>query len=744
MHGQEQARIRLSVVVITRNQAWNIARLIESVLQHTATLQAREIVVVDSASTDATVAIASAFPIDVIRLSSEQRLTAALGRFVGYQHTSGAYVLFLDGDMELIPGWIERAIDVLEEHPDIAVVAGELHERPLSYRGSGLAHDDPSLNRTSEIYSTLHGGGAALYRRAALAQVGTFDPQLYSDEEPELCLRLRHAGWRVVRMKHAIAYHYSEPRQDIATLLHRRKRNLYLGTGQNIRIHLSDPLLWPYIKERGFGIIPALVLAIVLPIVGSALLKRRWAWLRGMAALGAGMVAADSLRRGSLYASLYGFVQRLIMVDGTLRGMAIAPYRPGEFVPQLEVVRRAEDPTCDLPAEAQSPALPEATAQHTRPRVLVVGPVFRGKQAGGIEMFNQILLTSDLAQRYELLHLDTTRTPMGAGKAGTLALINFYYFFRQLVALSTILVLRRPALMHVPITDRIAFWKEGAFMLLGRLVGVPVLGHVHGSMFKELFKDRPWLIRQAMIRVLRLPNVIIALSEGWRSFMVEHIDPHLPVVIVPNTVDSGIAQLAHRTRQTPPTDGVMVLYMASLHKRKGILEALQAVERVQAVDPSVRFVFAGGIKAESERAEIEQACAALRDNPNVSFPGIVTGDDKIRLFEQASLFILPSYHENFPIAVLEAMAAGLPLVVTPVGALPEVLREGENCLYVQPGDVAGLAERIIRLVTDPQLRAAQGAANVALFRQEYDQPAILAKIEQVYVDLMQYVYRAGG
>lgn len=733
---------KLSVIIITRNQAWNTARLIKSVLEHTASVPSREIVLVDSASTDATVSIASRTPITVIRLDPDQRLTAALGRAVGYAHTTGDYVFFMDGDMELIPGWVDQAIGVMDAHPDIAGIAGELHERPVTYRGSGLSAGDDQYNFTNAIFNTRHGGGAAMYRRSALEQAGGFDPQFYSDEEPELCMRLRSAGFRIVRMKHAIAFHYSDPRHNISTLLRRRSRNLYVGGGQIIRNNIDNQdVLRMYVRERGFGVLPGIALALLAPLIGFLALTGRGQQIRRIALLGSIGLGADSIRRGSIYKSVYAILQRLIQFEGLVRGYTLPLTE--DITPHYKIIKHAGDDMTDIPdthVHDAAEALP--MPDRKPPRVLVVGPVFRGGQAGGIEMFNDILFSSDLAQKYDLRHLDTTRTASGHGKAGTLALINFYYFFRQIVELIVTFIFRRPAVMHQPITDRIAFWKEGVFMLLARLFGVPVVGHVHGCMFKELIEGKNWFVKQAVIAVLKLPNLIIALSEGWRTFMLENIDPNLSVVVVANTVDAHIGKLAHRENHVRGDGPVKVLYMASLHKRKGLLEALEAVKQVHAIDPSVQFIFAGGIKAESERAEIEQAQAALSDNPNVIFPGIVTGDEKTRLFEEADIFILPSYFENFPIAVLEAMAAGLPLIVTPVGALPEVLHEGEHCLFIEAGDVDGLADRLKQLVAAPEQRAAMGAANATLFRQEFDRPAILAKIEHAYLRAMNHVVRA--
>ena len=104
----------LSIVLISKNQAWNMSRLVESVLRNTTCVSSREIVLVDSASTDGTIEVASRYPIRILRLRPDQHLTPAAGRYIGYKHTSGELVLFLDGDMELCKGWLETGLQILE------------------------------------------------------------------------------------------------------------------------------------------------------------------------------------------------------------------------------------------------------------------------------------------------------------------------------------------------------------------------------------------------------------------------------------------------------------------------------------------------------------------------------------------------------------------------------------------------------------------------------------------------------
>ncbi len=338
MSGERQHKLTLDVVMIARNQEWNVRRLIESVIARTANLPVADVILVDSASTDRTVDLATLYPIRVIRLRDEQRLTAAAGRHAGLLQTDGDVVLFLDGDMELCAGWADAALALLERDDQIAAVSGQVIDQPAN-ASSPLTNErssEPAINDYDEVQ---HGGGAAAYRRDVLAQVGSFNPFLFSDEEPELCLRIRQTGYRIARLRQPIAYHYSDPSSAIATLFARRKRNLYLGPGQALRLHLRSKMLLPYARERGFGLAPAAGIAAGLACVGAALANRdpRWAlaWIAGVLAV----LGADALRRQSLYRALFSMVQRLLFVEGTLRGFFMQTPDSARFPYLIEVVK---------------------------------------------------------------------------------------------------------------------------------------------------------------------------------------------------------------------------------------------------------------------------------------------------------------------------------------------------------------------------------------------------------------------
>lgn len=328
----------LSVVLISKNQEWNIARLVESVLKETDYLPAREIVLVDSASTDRTTEIAARYPISVLKLYPEQRLTAAAGRYVGYKQTTGDLVLFLDGDMELCEGWLNQAIVVMHSRSDVAVITGKVIDRPKAFNTQTVEHIEALSTDTAGV-EVRQGGGAAMYRHSVLEQVGTFNPYLYSDEEPELCLRIRHAGYRVLRLPHPIANHYSAPTDALSTLLDRRSRNLWLGFGQNIRYFFGSPLLWPYLRERGWALAPALLLCLGLLAVAALGLTGNWGWLGLWGAFLALLTIGIAIRKRSLKRALFTLLQRLLILDGTIRGLSLKPYDPAGFPGRYDVIQ---------------------------------------------------------------------------------------------------------------------------------------------------------------------------------------------------------------------------------------------------------------------------------------------------------------------------------------------------------------------------------------------------------------------
>jgi glycosyltransferase involved in cell wall biosynthesis len=194
--------MRVGTVIIGRNEGERLARCLAHV-----PLQAA--VYVDSGSSDGSVQLARARGAAVVELDARRPFTAARARNEGFARLRSlapglAYVQFVDGDCELADGWLEKAAGFLERHPHVAVVCGRMREKQPRASVYNMLCDIEWDRPPGESAAC---GGVAMMRAAALAGAQGFREDLIAGEEPELCVRLRAAGWRIWRLPDEMALH---------------------------------------------------------------------------------------------------------------------------------------------------------------------------------------------------------------------------------------------------------------------------------------------------------------------------------------------------------------------------------------------------------------------------------------------------------------------------------------------------------------------------------------------------------
>lgn len=194
----------IGAVVIGRNEGERLRTCLESLAQHLS-----HIVYVDSGSTDGSVDRATKIGVTAVPLNMSQPFTAARARNAGFKalianYPALKYVQFIDGDCQLVSGWLETAANFLEQHAEYAVVCGRRRERfpekSLYNRLCDIEWDTP----TGEANAC---GGDALIRVNAFVQVDGYRDDLIAGEEPELCVRLRGIGWRIWRLAEEMTLH---------------------------------------------------------------------------------------------------------------------------------------------------------------------------------------------------------------------------------------------------------------------------------------------------------------------------------------------------------------------------------------------------------------------------------------------------------------------------------------------------------------------------------------------------------
>ncbi|MCO7620505.1 glycosyltransferase family 2 protein [Pseudomonas guariconensis] len=194
----------IGVVVIGRNEGSRLERCLASLAG-----AADQVVYVDSGSTDGSVQMAQARGIEVLALDMTQPFTAARARNEGFAclhrlMPSVRYVQFVDGDCEVVAGWLPAAQAFLDQHPEVAVVCGRRRER---YPTRSIYNQLCDLEWDTPVGQAKACGGDALMRANAFVQVNGYRADLIAGEEPELCVRLRAQGWKVWRLDAEMTLH---------------------------------------------------------------------------------------------------------------------------------------------------------------------------------------------------------------------------------------------------------------------------------------------------------------------------------------------------------------------------------------------------------------------------------------------------------------------------------------------------------------------------------------------------------
>lgn len=254
----------LGVVAIGRNEGERLRQCLESVVGRAAA-----VVYVDSGSTDGSIALARALGAEVVELDRSVPFTAARARNAGLERLLQLapdlrFVQFVDGDCEVVTGWLDRARSELEARPDMAVVCGRRRER---YPERSIYNRLADLEWDTPVGEAKACGGDAMMRVATFLAVGGFNLTVTAGEEPELCQRLRHEGWLIVRVDADMAWHDSailKYRQwwlrtirsgygglDVTTRFRRGRDGLFIKQVRSARLWAVG---WPLLVIAGGGL----------------------------------------------------------------------------------------------------------------------------------------------------------------------------------------------------------------------------------------------------------------------------------------------------------------------------------------------------------------------------------------------------------------------------------------------------------------------------------------------------------
>ena len=263
---------------------------------------------------------------------------------------------------------------------------------------------------------------------------------------------------------------------------------------------------------------------------------------------------------------------------------------------------------------------------------------------------------------------------------------------------------------HVHAASGAGFWREAAFMGVAFAAGCPVVLHLHGNGFDRSIR---WFLEQAAVVCVGCDA-----SRKWVRSVARRAD----VLVVPPPVAITVPEVARPN---------LVLFLGRLEAQKGVYDLLDAIARVRAAVPDLRLVCAG----DGDRIGVAHYAERLGIADAVKFTGWVGPSGKRALLEHAAVFALPSYDEALPVSLIEAMSAGVPVVASPVGGIPEVVADGASGFLIAPGDKGALERALRRLLIERALAARMGAAARETARARYAPERALPVLEGLYESL---------
>lgn len=361
-------------------------------------------------------------------------------------------------------------------------------------------------------------------------------------------------------------------------------------------------------------------------------------------------------------------------------------------------------------------------------RILIIGPT--PPPFHGVAVAIRLLLNSSMVKSFDLSHLDLADR-RGIQHVNAPDWHDVVLFIRQWAKLVGMLINMGPAVSYLVLSQStIGFLRDSLLIWPAYLRGSHVILHLHGGNFREWFLGRSWFMKTYVKAVLRCVTRAIVLGDSLKSQFNGLIDEPR-IAVVPNGIDwLGATHAPHVPRSQ---SRFRVLHLSTLSHLKGALVLLQAVPLVVDRRKDVEFVFAGPWSHAEDQRWAEEYIVRQGIESYVSFAGQVNAAAKRALYDSADMFVFPGVQqEGQPLVVIEAMAAGVPVIYTDRGCLSDTVPDGEAGLVVAIGDSQQLADRMLWLLGHPEKMKAMGAFGRKRYEALYTKERHIERMIEVF------------
>jgi glycosyltransferase involved in cell wall biosynthesis len=246
----------------------------------------------------------------------------------------------------------------------------------------------------------------------------------------------------------------------------------------------------------------------------------------------------------------------------------------------------------------------------------------------------------------------------------------------------------------------------------------------------QLYLGLHKLARLGMRLALRAIDEYVVLSPYFECHF-SRLAPSTPRTVIPNCVEDRFFQIGEE-REAPDGRGFRILFVGAIGQRKGVRVLLDALPPVVTSVPSVRVRIVG---FEEDAGAVDRFTRRVRElglEEVVEFPGPLCGSELYAEYALANVLVLPTFAEAQPVVLIEAMAAGVPVITTSIPPIQSIIAHGQHGLLIPPGDSTKLAAALCQLYADPDLCARLASNGKAEARRRYSAERFLRDLARLY------------
>ncbi len=339
---------------------------------------------------------------------------------------------------------------------------------------------------------------------------------------------------------------------------------------------------------------------------------------------------------------------------------------------------------------------------------------------------NYIINNKVINRRYEIdvINYSFVNRVEEIGGIGLRKLLLMFYYILLIIKK---ILFHRPDLVYFPIVPYgVSFLRDALVVFVVKLFRIRLVYHLHGKGAVLYYKKLKWIYNHVYKNVS-----VICLAEKLTSDIPFYKG-------TPFILNNGIENL-NIPKKINHHDIPNILYLSNFIESKGILVLLEALAIVAKDLPnSFTVTLIGAYSKQITKTFLENNIKEKKLNKYVNLLGPKYREDKISYFQNADIFVFPTYNDCFPLVLLEASQFSLPLVSTYEGGIPSIIRDGVTGFLTKQKDARDLADKLKLLIRDKELRIKMGAAAKKRFEERYT----LEKFEDSFCNIIdQIIYK---